>query len=166
MPPPPGARLLAMLAASIAAALWSGAVHASGAGLFAEHCAVCHQASGQGIPGMYPPLADSAGDFSRSKDGRAYLVHVLSFGLNGPIRVHGMFYNGFMQSWVHLSDDDIAQLLNHVLKDFNASRLPKDFAPFTAHEVRLYRAHPMTSTEVYRELQSLSADSVKAEVTK
>ncbi len=54
---------------------------------------------------MYPPLADSVGEFAHSKDGRAYLVHVLSFGLIGPITVRGMTYNGVMQSWAQLSDD-------------------------------------------------------------
>lgn len=149
-----------------ATVLWSGTGNASGAELFAAHCTVCHQADGQGIPGLYPPLADSAGDFAHSKDGRAYLVHVVSFGLNGAITVRGTFYNGVMQSWVHLSDDDIAQLLNHVLTGFNANLLPKDFAPFTAREVRRDRARPMTSSEVYRELQTLGTASVKAEAAK
>jgi mono/diheme cytochrome c family protein len=156
------AKLLAALAALAATLMYSGTGKASGTELFAAHCAVCHQASGQGIPGMYPPLANSAGDFVHSKDGRAYLVHVVSFGLNGPITVHGTFYDGFMQSWAQLTDDDIAQLLNHVLTDFNATRLPKDFAPFSAREVKQDRARPMTSTEVYHELQTLGTDSVKA----
>jgi hypothetical protein len=114
---------------------------------------------------MYPPLANSVGEFAHSKDGRAYLVHVLSFGLIGPIAVRGTPYNGVMQSWAQLSDDDIAQLLNHVLTSFNAGLLPKNFAPFSAREVRRDRKHAMTSTEVYRELQTLGA-AVKAEAAK
>jgi mono/diheme cytochrome c family protein len=157
------ATLMAAAFAIAAAALCNGIAGASGAALFVTHCTVCHQADGQGIPGMYPPLADSAGDFAHSRDGRAYLVHVLSFGLNGPIAVHGARYNGFMQSWAQLSDDDIAQLLNHVLTNFNAKLLPKDFAPFTVPEVKRDRARPMTSSEVYRELQTLGTVSVKAE---
>ncbi len=115
---------------------------------------------------MYPPLADTVGKFARSRDGRAYLVHVLSFGLIGQITVRGTPYNGVMQSWTQLSDDDIAQILNHVLISFNAKLLPKDFKPFTAEEIKPERAHPMTSTEVYRELQALDAASVKAEAAK
>ncbi len=155
--------LMAAVFAIAAAALCNGVAGASGAALFVAHCTVCHQPDGQGIPGMYPPLADSAGDFAHSRDGRAYLVHVVAFGLDGPIAVRGAPYNGFMQSWVHLSDDDIAQLLNHVLTNFNANLLPKEFAPFTAHEVKRDRARPMTSSEVYRELQNLGTVSVKAE---
>jgi mono/diheme cytochrome c family protein len=139
---------------------------ASGASLFIAHCAVCHQSDGQGIPGMYPPLADSVGDFVHSPDGRAYLVHVLSFGLNGPIVVSGAHYNGYMQSWAQLSDDDIAQLLNHVLTDFNAKQLPRDFAPFTPTEVKRERSRTMTSSDVYHELQSLGTADVKAEMSK
>jgi len=151
---------------AVATVLWGGIAGASGAALFTAHCTVCHQANGQGIPGMYPPLADSVGDFAHSREGRAYLVHVLSFGLSGPIEVHGARYNGYMQSWAQLSDDDIAQLLNHVLTGFNANLLPKGFAPFTATEVKRNRAQPMTSTEVYHQLQTLSAASVKAQAAK
>jgi mono/diheme cytochrome c family protein len=158
--------LLAAVFTIAATMLWNGTSNASGADLFVAHCTVCHQANGQGIPGMYPPLADSAGDFAHSKDGRAYLVHVLSFGLNGAIMVRGTSYNGVMQSWTQLSDDDIAQLLNHVLTGFNANLLPKDFTPFTAREVGRDRARPMTSSEVYRELQTLGTASVKAHAAK
>jgi mono/diheme cytochrome c family protein len=158
--------LLAAIFAIAASTLWTSLANASGAELFVTHCAVCHQPDGRGIPGMYPPLADSVGDFARSKDGRAYLVHVLSFGLNGPISVRGTRYDGFMQSWAQLSDDDIAQLLNQVLTGFNANLLPRDFAPFTARQVQQDRARRMTSSEVYRELQTLGTASVKAEVAK
>jgi mono/diheme cytochrome c family protein len=146
----------------LAAAGWCGSTNASGPGLFTAHCAVCHQANGQGIAGMYPPLADSAGVFARSRSGRAYLVHVVSFGLSGPIVVRGAHYNGFMQSWAQFTDDQIAQLLNHVLKNFNARLLPRHFAPFTAREVRRDRSRPMTSTDVYRELQTLGTAEVRA----
>jgi mono/diheme cytochrome c family protein len=154
------------LLAVAALVLWRSCANASGASLFIAHCAVCHQPDGQGIPAMYPPLAGSVGNFAGAKNGRAYLVHVLSFGLNGPIAVHGVSYNGFMQSWAQLSDDDIAALLNHVLADFNANLLPKDFAPFTAGEVKRYRARPMTSSDVYRELQAFGMASVRAAVAK
>ena len=158
--------LLAAMLAIGTAMLGVRLASAAGAELFLAHCAVCHQSDGRGVPGMYPPLADSAGYFARSKDGRAYLVHVLSFGLNGPITVHGTRYNGFMQSWVQLRDDDIAALLNHLLTAFNAELLPKDFKPFTAREVKQDRARPMTSSEVYRELHILGTNAVKAEVAK
>jgi mono/diheme cytochrome c family protein len=151
---------------AVAAMVRGSCANASGAALFIAHCAVCHQPDGQGIPGMYPPLAASVGSFAGSKNGRAYLVHVLSFGLGGPIAVHGVSYNGFMQSWAQLSDNDIAAVLNHVLTDFNANLLPKDFAPFSAGEVKRYRARPMTSSDVYRELQALGMASVRAAVAK
>lgn len=152
---------------AVAVGILSGGIaDASGAELFVAHCTVCHQADGQGIPGIYPPLANSAGDFVHTKDGRAYLAHVVSFGLNGPITVRGMPFNGFMQAWVHLSDEDIAQLLNHVLTSFNANLLPRDFAPFSAAEIKRDRSRPMTSTEVYHELRTLGAASVKAEANR
>ena len=112
------------------------------------------------------PLADSAGAFAHTSEGRAYLVHVLSFGLTGPILVHGVHYNGVMQSWAQFTDDEVAQVLNHVLKDFNANLLPDSFAPFTADEVKRDRARTMTAGEVYRELQALGSGGVKAQAAK
>jgi mono/diheme cytochrome c family protein len=144
----------------------SAAANASGAAIFTAHCAVCHQADGQGIPGMYPPLANSIGVFTHSKDGRTYLVHVVSFGLNGPIDVHGTRYNGYMQSWAQFSDDEIAQVLNYVLKDFNSKLLPGGFKPFTAEEVQRDRNRPVPSTEVYHELQMFGTATVKADASK
>jgi mono/diheme cytochrome c family protein len=146
---------------------WSAIANASGAQLFTTHCAICHQANGQGIPAMYPPLANSAGVFAHSNDGRAYLAHVVSFGLAGPIEVDGTAYNGFMQSWdAQLSDDDIAQVLNYVLGNFNSKLLSGGFKPFTAEEIKRDRARTMTSGEVYHELKTIGTASVKADAAK
>lgn len=36
-----------------------GSVSADGKQLYANACVACHQATGQGLPGVFPPLADS-----------------------------------------------------------------------------------------------------------
>lgn len=129
----------------------AGNASASGITIFNARCAVCHQPKGTGIPGQYPPLADSVGNYVRIPKGREYLVHVVSFGMNGAISVHGAKYNGLMQQWTDLSNDDVAQVLNHVLTDFNSQLLPKDFAPFTADEVKRYRSAKLSFAEVHQE---------------
>ncbi len=125
--------------------------YASGASLFAQNCAVCHQPNGHGLPGFYPPLADTVGAYVRTAAGRAYLVHVVSFGMTGAIMSHGVQYNGLMQSWSQLSDADLAAVLNHVLTDFNSRLLPAGFKPYTAAEVASLRARHLSLGQVHAE---------------
>jgi mono/diheme cytochrome c family protein len=139
----------------------TGIARAGGAEIFASRCAICHQPHGQGIPGMYPPLADSIGAYVKVPQGRAYFVHVVSFGMTGPIAVHGQSYNGLMQPWPSLSDDEIAQVLNFVMATFNAKLLPKHFPPFTADEVKKDRASNLGMPYVYEERESLMRSLAK-----
>jgi ubiquinol-cytochrome c reductase cytochrome b subunit len=82
-----------------------------GASVFTQNCASCHQANGQGQPGVFPPLAGSEivlGDKTR-------LGHILFYGLNGKIKVKGGDYNGQMPAWKgQLSDGDIAAVLTYI----------------------------------------------------
>ncbi len=129
-------RLLAVLMALLA---MGGIARANGADIFNANCAICHQPNGKGIPGMYPPLADSIGSYVALPQGRAYLIRVVSFGMNGPISVHGQIYNGMMQPWQKFKDEEIAEVLNYVLTSFNAKLLPRNFSPLTSEEVKKYR---------------------------
>lgn len=119
--------------------------------VFTDRCVICHQAQGQGVAGMYPPIADSIGNYVRVKDGRQYLVHVLLNGLSGPLDVKGATYNGLMPQFASLSDEDIAEALNEVLERFNSSQLPADFQPITPDEVRAGRAITVTPAQLKNE---------------
>jgi mono/diheme cytochrome c family protein len=132
-----------------------GIAHADGSEIFTLNCVVCHQANAKGVPGMYPPLADSIGGYVGIPDGRAYLVHVVSFGLTGAISVHGVTYNGVMQSWSKFKDEDVAQVLNYVLTTFNTTLIPKNFAPLTADEVKKYRVANTALCDVHKEREAL-----------
>jgi mono/diheme cytochrome c family protein len=116
--------------------------------IFTERCVICHQANGQGVAGMYPPLAGSIGYYVGEKGGRQYLVHVLLNGLSGPLEVKAATYNGLMPQFANLSDADIAEALNEVLERFNSSELPKDFQPITPAEVRADRAVTESPTQL------------------
>lgn len=128
---------------------------ASGSDIFNFRCAVCHQANGKGVPGMYPPLADSIGSYVAIPEGRTYLVHVLSFGMSGAIAAHGQTYYGVMQPWPTLTDEEVAQVLNYVLMTFNPKLLPKDFTSLTADEVKTYRAANTALGDIHKERDTL-----------
>ena len=132
-----------------------GIARADGADIFNSNCVICHQADARGLPGMYPPLADSIGSYVAIPQGRAYLVHVVSFGMTGPIAVHDQLYNGMMYPWPKFTDEDIAQVLNYVLTSFNAKLLPKDFSPLTAEEVKKYRTANTAMGDVRKEREAL-----------
>ncbi len=129
--------------------------NAGGGEIFNARCAVCHQADATGIPGLYPPLADSIGYDVRIPQGRIYLVHVVSSGLSGAISVHGARYEGYMQAWPTLSDDEVAQVLDYVLLRFNSKVIPKDFSPLTAGEVRKDRAAGSAMSTTHKEREAL-----------
>ena len=124
---------------------------------FQHRCAVCHQANGSGVPGIYPPLNDTIGAYVRLPQGRIFLIHLLLFGMNGRIKSQGAIYEGLMPPAADLSDSDLAEAINYVLRTLNAATLPKDFQPFTATEFKTARASRLTTTDVFREREKLIA---------
>jgi len=69
----------------------------TGARLYGQTCVACHQASGLGAPGAYPPLAGSPyvlGDEER-------MIKIVSHGLEGPVEVLGTTYNGVVMPAFH-----------------------------------------------------------------
>jgi len=80
-----------------------------GGRFFAQNCAACHQANGQGIPGAFPPLARS--DFLNADAQRA--IGIVLNGKSGPVTVNGVTFNGVMPA-LNLTDEDVANVLSYV----------------------------------------------------
>jgi mono/diheme cytochrome c family protein len=133
----------------------SSVAGASGSSVFGTNCSPCHQPGGQGVPGAYPPLKDTVGAYVRVPEGRAYLVHVVAFGMTGAISSQGQTYNGFMQPWTQLSDADVTDVLNHILVTLNTAFLPTGFVPFTADEVHTLRAKHLSFDAVRSEREAV-----------
>lgn len=86
-------------------------------------CMGCHQSDGTGSPeNGIPSMRDEVGHFLRVPDGRAYLSQVPGT-LNTP-----------------LGDAETAELLNWVMANIGRTSTPADFKPYTADDVRVYRA--------------------------
>lgn len=119
-----------------------------GGAVFDSNCAACHQANGQGIPGAFPPLADHLPALYAAD--REFPILTVLFGLMGPITVHGQDYNGMMPAWGHLSDGEIAAVLNHELTSWgNDAELPDDFTPYTAEDVTSHRDRGLDMNAVH-----------------
>jgi nitrite reductase (NO-forming) len=86
----------------------------AGHALFAGTCSVCHQANGEGLPGVFPPLAKS--DFLAADVKRA--VGVVLKGLSGKVTVNAHEYNSVMPPMNQLNDDEVANILTYVVNSW------------------------------------------------
>ncbi|MBS3966944.1 MAG: c-type cytochrome [Truepera sp.] len=130
-----------------------------GGAIYAASCMACHQAAGQGIPGVFPPLAGHAPELIAVDGGREFFIKSILYGLQGPITVSGVAYNGLMPGFAHLSDADIAAVLNHTLTAWgNEALLEADFAPLTPQEVTALRGLGLTPSDVHTLRQGLGLE--------
>lgn len=81
------------------------------------HCGGCHLADGRGAPPEVPTLIAALGPIVASQEGREYVV-----------RVPGA-------SQTPLTDEQLAEVMNWVLTNFNADTLGANFRPLTGNEV-------------------------------
>lgn len=86
-----------------------------GAAVYAARCTACHQASGAGVPGVFPPLAGSEWVTGSTSTLAALVLH----GINGPLTVKGTRYNGAMPAFAaQLPDAELAAVLTHVRRQW------------------------------------------------
>lgn len=107
----------------------------SGKELFEKNCAMCHQAQGQGLEGVFPPLAKS--DFLKKITDRAdrkELIEIILKGKQGKVTVNKKDYNGIMTPVSGLSNEELATLLNFVGNSWGNKA-----KEFTVKEVKGYR---------------------------
>ena len=79
-----------------------------------QRCAVCHQATGLGLPGSFPPLAGSE---LATASNAALPIRVVLHGLQGPVTVKGQKFNSAMPPYgtnQPLSDAEVAAVLTYV----------------------------------------------------
>ena len=90
-----------------------------GYALYMKHCLPCHQADGNGVPGMYPTLQNTKwvnGD-------NETLISIVVHGMNEEIEVDGEPFKLPMAALPHLNDQEVADVLNFVRKKFGSSEL-------------------------------------------
>jgi len=87
-----------------------------GRGVFAANCVACHQTDGEGIAGLYPPLARS--EWVVGPEGR--VVRILLDGLSGNVSARGAKFNSVMPAFRGLlGDEEIAAVLTFVRASWN-----------------------------------------------
>lgn len=85
--------------------------------VYMQSCAMCHQAEGQGIEGVFPPLAKA--DYLMEDKLRS--VRVVVHGKYGPITVNGKKYDSVMPPQTQLTDEQVADVVTFVRNSFGNS---------------------------------------------
>lgn len=118
---------------------------AEGKTVYTAVCAACHQATGTGLPGAFPPLAGS--DWVNGPEEKIILT--VLHGLGGEIIVNGETWNSVMPAQgATLDDRKIASVLSYIRSSWGNSAPPvnpesvttlrekfKDHAPWTAADL-------------------------------
>jgi mono/diheme cytochrome c family protein len=133
-----GIALIVPLGAAALIGSGSACAAPAGAEIFAAHCAVCHGAKAEGIPGSFPPLAAQISTFAATLAGRDYLVMAVSAGLIGGLSVAGGSYQGAMPAQTLLSEAEVAAVLNYLASGQRKSK--SGAALFNEAEVSAVRA--------------------------
>lgn len=82
---------------------------ARGREIYNAQCMTCHMEAGDGIDGVYPPLAKS--DYLMADKKRS--ITQVSKGISGPLKVNGKSYDAEMTGF-DLSDQDLSDVLNFI----------------------------------------------------
>ena len=83
---------------------------AKGEALYLVSCAACHQANGQGLEGIAPPLAGTRW----ASESEERLARIVLHGLRGSITVADKEYNLEMPAMGFFDDQDIAAILTYI----------------------------------------------------
>lgn len=87
-----------------------------GKSIYTTTCFACHQLNGEGLPGVFPPLAKSD-LLNRNKE---FAIGAIINGLSGEVRVNGKTYNGVMPPQ-NLNNKQIAAVLTYVYSQWGNS---------------------------------------------
>ena len=81
--------------------------------IYNANCIACHMEKGEGLEGVYPPLAKS--DYLMA-DKKRSITQILK-GVKGPMKVNRVDYDGEMNAF-DLSDSEVSDVLNYVRNSF------------------------------------------------
>jgi len=119
--------------------------------LYLQTCIACHQPTGMGLPGAFPPLGGS--EYTTGSPRR--MVAMMLKGMQGPLTVKGMTYNNIMialdvQFPIYKDDSKVADVANYVRTSFG-NAAAEAVTPQLVAEVRAkwaVRAAPFTEADV------------------
>jgi mono/diheme cytochrome c family protein len=82
---------------------------ARGRDVYNPQCITCHMENGEGVEGVFPPLAKS--DYLMADKKRS--IEQTLYGVSGEIKVNGKMYTGDMPA-IELTDVEASDVLNFI----------------------------------------------------
>lgn len=120
--------------------------------VFENTCAACHQTTGKGVPGQFPPLAGNHDLFLSTE----YPAEVILNGLQGKVEVDGKSYDSAMPAFNFLSDDEIAAVVGYVRSSWGNGELQGGKAEaLSPADIKKLRSQKLTPDQVYALRKSL-----------
>ncbi len=121
---------------------------------YEQVCITCHQATGQGVAGIYPPLAGS--EWVTGSPER--VIRIVLYGLKGPLQVEGKAFGqaampvigkvtGSGYNW---TDDRIAAVLTYVRQEWGNKAGPITAAQVAAIHTKEGDRHEWTQEELQK----------------
>ena len=89
---------------------------ARGEEIYLDFCIACHMDQGQGLEGVFPPLAQA--DYLLEQTEAS--IRAVKYGQQGEIVVNGVSYNGIMTA-LYLEDDEVQDVMNFILNSWGNS---------------------------------------------
>ena len=125
-------------------------VKIDGAAAFAGNCSACHQATGLGVEGAFPPLVGSEWVVADAK----IPVQILLNGLEGEVTVKGVKYEGAMPNFGETLDDaTLSAILTYVRSNWGNTASPVGPEVF-ANERKRKRSEPWSEKALKSEVGS------------
>lgn len=103
----------------------------NGKKVYDMYCVACHQADGNGVPRLNPPLAGTV----YVTGSKTRLIEIVLKGLTDPLEINGEEYNNPMAAHSFLTDQQIADVLSYIRNSFGNKA-----GIVTAAEVKKQRA--------------------------
>jgi mono/diheme cytochrome c family protein len=86
----------------------------NGKKVYDMYCQACHQADGNGVPRLNPPLVGTV----YVTGSKTRLIDIVLKGLSDPIEINGEEYNNPMAAHSFLTDQQIADVLTYIRNSF------------------------------------------------
>jgi mono/diheme cytochrome c family protein len=119
--------------------------------VYTRVCMACHQNAGQGLKGIFPPLAGHAPRLANTLEGRRYLSDLVLWGMTGGITVDGTAYQNLMPAQhALLQDEEIAAVLTYVMYAWDNCRFFTVAPHFATADVAQQRQAPQAADAVYQ----------------
>ncbi len=82
--------------------------------VYEKACLTCHQADGEGVPRLNPPLSKT----KQVLGNKEKLIRIVLQGLNEEVEINGEYYDNPMPAQPQLTNQEIADVLTFIRNSF------------------------------------------------